>query len=71
MHCGCRGRRTGGRYRSIRSEAPGFAQVADAIHDSLGAIFVVEAEHLCMTMRGVQKQVSVTVTSAVCGIYAS
>jgi GTP cyclohydrolase I len=49
------------------------AQVADAIHkrlESRGAIFVVEAEHLCMTMRGVQKPGSVTVTSAVRGIYA-
>jgi GTP cyclohydrolase IA len=48
-------------------------QVADAIHERLcarGAIFVVEAEHLCMTMRGVQKPGSVTVTSAVRGIYA-
>ena len=49
------------------------AQVADAIHERLGsrgAIFVVEAEHLCMTMRGVQKPGSITVTSAVRGIYA-
>jgi GTP cyclohydrolase I len=48
-------------------------QVADAIQERLGArgaIFVVEAEHLCMTMRGVQKPGSVTVTSAVRGIYA-
>jgi len=49
------------------------AQVADAIHERLGArgaIFVVEAEHLCMTIRGVQKPGSVTITSAVRGIYA-
>jgi GTP cyclohydrolase I len=48
------------------------AQVADAIQERLGArgaIFVIEAEHLCMTMRGVQKPGSVTVTSAVRGIY--
>ncbi len=49
------------------------AQVADALHKELGArgaIVVVEADHLCMTMRGVQKPGSVTVTSAVQGIYA-
>ncbi len=49
------------------------AQVADALHESLGAkgaIVVVEADHLCMTVRGVQKPGSVTVTSAARGIYA-
>jgi GTP cyclohydrolase I len=49
------------------------AQVADALYKELGArgaIVVVEADHLCMTMRGVQKPGSVTVTSAVRGIYA-
>ena len=49
------------------------AQVADALHEELearGAIVVLEADHLCMTMRGVQKPGSVTVTSAVRGIYA-
>ena len=49
------------------------AQVADTLHKSLearGAIVVVEANHLCMTVRGVQKPGSVTVTSAVRGIYA-
>jgi GTP cyclohydrolase I len=48
------------------------AQVADALHEELearGAIVVLEADHLCMTMRGVQKPGSVTVTSAVRGIY--
>jgi GTP cyclohydrolase I len=45
-------------------------QVADAMIDILearGAIVVVEAEHLCMTMRGVRKPGSKTVTSAVRG----
>jgi GTP cyclohydrolase IA len=49
------------------------AQVADALHERLearGAIVVVEADHLCMAIRGVQKLGSVTVTSAVRGIYA-
>jgi GTP cyclohydrolase I len=45
-------------------------QVADAIMSILearGAIVVVEAEHLCMTMRGVRKPGAKTVTSAVRG----
>ena len=48
------------------------AQIADALHESLGSrgsIVVIEADHSCMTMRGVQKPGSITVTSAVRGIY--
>ena len=48
-------------------------QVADALHqelDARGSIVVIEANHLCLTMRGVQKPGSVTVTSAVRGTYA-
>lgn len=47
-------------------------QVADAIEKGLdprGVIVVVEAEHLCMSMRGVQKPGHTTVTSAVRGIF--
>ena len=47
-------------------------QIADALYESLGSrgsIVVIEAEHLCMTARGVQKPGSITVTSAVRGIY--
>ena len=46
------------------------SQVADALvkHlDPLGAIVVVECEHLCMSMRGVRKPGARTVTSAVRG----
>lgn len=45
-------------------------QILDAITEALnplGAAVVVEAKHLCMMMRGVQKQNSVTTTSAFAG----
>ena len=48
------------------------AQIADALYENLGSrgsIVIIEAEHLCMTMRGVQKSGSITVTSAVRGVY--
>jgi GTP cyclohydrolase IA len=47
-------------------------QVADEIDRTLqpkGVMAVVEAEHLCMTMRGVRKPGSTTVTSAVRGLF--
>lgn len=47
------------------------SQVADALVECLGArgvMVVVEAEHLCMSMRGVRKPGSKTVTSAVRGM---
>ena len=46
------------------------SQVADSVMEILdpqGAIVVVEAEHLCMTMRGVRKPGSKTITSAIRG----
>ena len=45
-------------------------QILDAIKDTLnplGVAVVIEAKHLCMMMRGVQKQNSVTTTSAFWG----
>ncbi|MDO5083787.1 GTP cyclohydrolase I FolE [Arachnia propionica] len=46
------------------------SEVADALVEHLGArgvVVVVEAEHMCMTMRGVSKPGSRTITSAVRG----
>jgi GTP cyclohydrolase I len=47
-------------------------EIRDCIHDTLkplGVAVVIEAAHLCMQMRGIQKQNSVTTTSAFTGIF--
>ena len=48
------------------------SQIADALSDVLkprGVIVVIEAEHLCMAMRGIRKPGASTVTSAVRGLF--
>lgn len=50
------------------------AQLADLIMEKLrpkGAMVVVDAEHLCLSMRGLKKSGARTVTSAVRGIFRS
>ncbi|MCL2660103.1 MAG: GTP cyclohydrolase I FolE [Acidobacteriaceae bacterium] len=47
-------------------------QVAEAITEAInpqGVAIILEAQHLCMMMRGVEKQHSLTVTSAMLGVF--
>ena len=49
-------------------------QIKDCLQDTLnpkGVAIVIEAQHLCMQMRGVQKQHSSTTTSSFSGIFMS
>ncbi|NCU36932.1 GTP cyclohydrolase I FolE [Candidatus Falkowbacteria bacterium] len=49
-------------------------QIKEAIHDTLkplGVAVVIEAQHMCMSMRGIQKQNSVTTTSDFNGAFLS
>jgi GTP cyclohydrolase I len=47
-------------------------EIADAISDAIapqGVAVILDAQHLCMMMRGVEKQHSATVTSAMRGVF--
>lgn len=43
----------------------------DSTLDPLGVIVVIEAQHMCMQMRGVQKQHAITTTSDFTGVFQS
>jgi GTP cyclohydrolase I len=48
------------------------SQIADTLQEVLaprGVLVVIEAEHLCMSMRGVRKPGALTITSAVRGLF--
>ncbi|MGL6299347.1 GTP cyclohydrolase I [Streptococcus iniae] len=48
------------------------AQVADSLVEALnpkGVFVMVEAQHMCMTMRGIKKPGSLTITTTARGIY--
>jgi GTP cyclohydrolase IA len=58
--------------RRLQTQERLTVQVAEALEeaiDPLGVAVVVEATHLCMMMRGVQKQNSLTVTSSMRGCF--
>jgi len=59
--------------RRLQTQEVMTAQIADALEENLkprGVAIMLEAEHLCMAMRGVKKQGSLTVTTAFRGAYA-
>jgi GTP cyclohydrolase I len=47
-------------------------QIADAVNDTLkprGVMVIIEAEHLCMSIRGIRKPGTTTITSVVRGLF--
>ena len=68
------GRCVNGYARRLQLQERLTAQIADAMMvelDPQGVLVVLEAEHMCMTMRGVKSAGAVTMTSAVRGVFRS
>ncbi|WP_025030413.1 GTP cyclohydrolase I FolE [Nitratireductor aquibiodomus] len=58
--------------RRLQTQEAMTAQIAHVIQDVLkprGVAVLVEAEHMCMAMRGIRKQGSVTLTTTFTGVY--
>lgn len=58
--------------RRLQTQETMTAQIAQAITEVLkprGVAVMIEAEHLCMSMRGVQKQGAITITSQFTGLF--
>ncbi len=58
--------------RRLQTQEALTAQIGDAINDALqprGLAVMIEAEHLCMAMRGIQKQGATTITSRFNGVF--
>ncbi len=58
--------------RRLQTQESITAQVANTIQDQLqprGVAVLIEAEHMCMSMRGVRKQGSTTLTSTYTGVF--
>lgn len=59
--------------RRLQTQEAMTAQIADALAVHLqphGVAVLIEAEHMCMAMRGIQKQGATTITTRFCGCYA-
>ena len=59
--------------RRLQTQETMTAQIADAIEQALepiGVAVMIEAEHMCMSMRGVQKNGASTVTTRFTGAFA-
>jgi GTP cyclohydrolase I len=58
--------------RRLQTQESMTAQIADAVDEALqprGVAVLIEAEHMCMSMRGVQKQGATTLTTQFTGVF--